>query len=188
MTTATVETLTAEVRTLVVGKRQVTLSVYRQLDSAPLEEVEPFGRVRDDKDTGYAKGGHVVGRHHQTGALVRAAYTNITSIETALITAADLDGGAIILCPRRRGENWVFEDRLFRLSFPVGERIVIIEVDPDAVTTCGVHNTTSREKCAGWNPNGHDERIRSVILAAEEDAKPHRAAAKLPLIVLAGLK
>ena len=31
-TTATVETLTAEVRVLMVGSRQVTLSVYNQLD------------------------------------------------------------------------------------------------------------------------------------------------------------
>ena len=81
MTTATVETLTAEVRTLVVGKRQVTLSVYRQLDSARLEEVEPFGRVRDDKENGR----HVVGRHRETGALVRASYQRPDWMETAFI-------------------------------------------------------------------------------------------------------
>lgn len=51
--TATVETLTAEVRTLMVGSRQVTLSVYRQLDSvSPYPSLfitdhnfSPFGRV-----------------------------------------------------------------------------------------------------------------------------------------------
>ena len=32
MTTATVETLTAEVRVLAVGNRQITLSVAKQLD------------------------------------------------------------------------------------------------------------------------------------------------------------
>ena len=43
---AVVKVLTAEVRTLMVGSRQVTLSVYGQLDHAPPEYIEPFGRVR----------------------------------------------------------------------------------------------------------------------------------------------
>ncbi|MGO8889724.1 MAG: hypothetical protein ACLP8X_28085 [Streptosporangiaceae bacterium] len=43
---ATVEVLTAEVRVLQVGRRQVTLSVVRQLDWADPADVEPFGRVR----------------------------------------------------------------------------------------------------------------------------------------------
>jgi hypothetical protein len=32
-TTATVETLTAQVRVLQVGNRQITLSIYKQLDT-----------------------------------------------------------------------------------------------------------------------------------------------------------
>jgi hypothetical protein len=47
--TATVETLTAEVHVLMVGKRQVTLSVYRQLDHVSPDEIVPFGRVRADR-------------------------------------------------------------------------------------------------------------------------------------------
>lgn len=43
--TATVETLTAEVRVLMVGSRQVTLSVAKQLDVVPLESLTIFGRV-----------------------------------------------------------------------------------------------------------------------------------------------
>lgn len=43
--TATVEVLTAEVRVLMVGSRQVTLSVYNQLDHVPSGGIEPFGRV-----------------------------------------------------------------------------------------------------------------------------------------------
>ena len=42
---AQVKTLTAEVRTLVVGSRQVTMSVYSQLDEVDYDEIEPFGRV-----------------------------------------------------------------------------------------------------------------------------------------------
>lgn len=47
--TATVETLTAEVSTLVVNNRQVTLSIARQLDFFDFEDLpdfSPFGRVR----------------------------------------------------------------------------------------------------------------------------------------------
>lgn len=46
--TATVEVLTAQVRVLMVGSRQVTLSVYRQLDWADPREMTPFGRIRDE--------------------------------------------------------------------------------------------------------------------------------------------
>lgn len=44
---AEVQTLTAEVRVLMVGNRQVTLSVFRQLDTVHPKDIEPFGRVRD---------------------------------------------------------------------------------------------------------------------------------------------
>lgn len=48
MTTATVETLTAEVRVLMVGNRQVTLSVAKQLDRVhPMNrQFTPMGRIR----------------------------------------------------------------------------------------------------------------------------------------------
>lgn len=44
--TATVVTLTAAVRVLQVGSRQITLSVAKQLDRVPREELDPMGRVR----------------------------------------------------------------------------------------------------------------------------------------------
>lgn len=44
--TARVEVLTAEVRTLVVGSRQVTMSVYSQLDRVSPDQIRAFGRVR----------------------------------------------------------------------------------------------------------------------------------------------
>ena len=46
MTTATVEMLTATVRILQVGNRQVTLSMAKQLDRVHYTAVEPLGRVR----------------------------------------------------------------------------------------------------------------------------------------------
>lgn len=71
---ATVETLTAEVRVLMVGNRQVTLSVYRQLDLVDPAFIEPFGRVRSgEKWTGHRE---VVGRLCDScegaGSLVRS--------------------------------------------------------------------------------------------------------------------
>jgi len=66
---AVVDVLTAEVRALMVGSRQVTLSVYRQLDIVGHGQCEPFGRVRDNKDPG---GVWVVGRDVATGVLVRS--------------------------------------------------------------------------------------------------------------------
>lgn len=73
--TATVETLAAEVRVLMVGNRQVTLSVYRQLDIVLPEMIEPFGRVNDSKDAEVRRVPYsifVVGKHRETGALVRS--------------------------------------------------------------------------------------------------------------------
>ena len=46
---ASVEVLTAEVRVLQVGNRQITRSIYRQLDAATFERFEPFGRVRNNE-------------------------------------------------------------------------------------------------------------------------------------------
>jgi hypothetical protein len=47
---ARVEVLRAEVRVLMVGSRQVTVSVARQLDAVEPRKIEPFGRVRIDED------------------------------------------------------------------------------------------------------------------------------------------
>jgi hypothetical protein len=43
--TATVQTLTAEVRTLTVGSKQVTLSIFKQLDYVTPWRINAFGRV-----------------------------------------------------------------------------------------------------------------------------------------------
>ena len=75
--TATVETLTAEVRVLMVGSRQVTASVYGQLDEAEYEDITPFGRVTPkDVAAGYV---YVVGKHAETGELIRASLPAFTA-------------------------------------------------------------------------------------------------------------
>jgi hypothetical protein len=78
---ATVNTLTAEVRTLVVGARQVTLSVFNQLDVVHPLWVEPMGRVRP-RENGYRLSQiHVVGRAVDDGALVRSRLETRDSFE-----------------------------------------------------------------------------------------------------------
>ncbi len=48
--TAEIQALTAQVRVLMVGSRQVTMSVFNQLDCVDLEEVVPMGRVQPRGD------------------------------------------------------------------------------------------------------------------------------------------
>jgi hypothetical protein len=102
--TATVETLTAEVRVLMVGSRQVTMSVYDQLDWAALDEIEPFGRVAPRK----AEAGHVyvIGRHTESGALVRSCVHGDPGDPMAEIEryAADLKGK--LTQARGRADYW----------------------------------------------------------------------------------
>ena len=71
---AEVTTLTATVTALVVGSRQVTLSVFRQLDTCRWDQIIPFGRVRDKQsELGYRHGVILlVGKRIADGALVRS--------------------------------------------------------------------------------------------------------------------
>lgn len=68
--TVTIDVLTAEVRVLMVGNRQITLSVFRQLDAVKQDDCEPMGRI-NDSTTGRQL---MIGRHRTTGVLVRASF------------------------------------------------------------------------------------------------------------------
>lgn len=75
---ATVVLLTAEVRTLMIGARQVTLTVWKQLDQVHPNQIIPFGRVApgrnyDDSPVSYGLRLWVVGKHKESGALVRSS-------------------------------------------------------------------------------------------------------------------
>lgn len=170
--TATVETLTAEVRVLMVGNRQITLSVARQLDTVKLSDLEPFGRVRLDKD----RENYVIGRSKETGALVVAKYQPRTT--APLI--CDLDGKITVcrgVAPRA--------DKAYCLTF----RNRAIIVDYDTVNRCEFDDHWDRNKgCEGWLTNGLDDQIQAEIDESDECNAPHEAAAALPLIVLAGLR
>ncbi len=78
--TAKVEVLQAAVRVLMVGSRQITISVFNQLDWVPFGSIEPFGRVRVSKpprqtDPFADNRRHVeiVGMERDSGALVRSS-------------------------------------------------------------------------------------------------------------------
>lgn len=96
MSTATVEVLTAEVRTLMVGSRQVTLSVYRQLDWVPNDAIQPFGRVRaDTKPVDRLSDEVQVVGVSEDGALVRSRLSRQSTV-----TGSD----------RQHYEEWELED------------------------------------------------------------------------------
>jgi hypothetical protein len=67
-----VDLLTAEVRVLVIGKRQVTGGMYKQLDWVAPDLIKPFGRVHSSLYATPAAHFEVVGRHCETGCLVRS--------------------------------------------------------------------------------------------------------------------
>jgi len=83
--TATVVTVVAEVRVLMVGSRQITRSVFRQLDVIPINEVQPMGRVNERCWPDQYHEFWVVGRHQTTGELVRGELVRSLQVELAKI-------------------------------------------------------------------------------------------------------
>jgi len=105
---AHVQVLTAEVRALMVGSRQVTLSVARQLDYVGLSELEPFGRVRIGDEQ------RVIGRRLKDGALVLAQFERYPGRVPA-INEDDLDP-SLEVKPTVCGAETAL-DGYYRLSF-----------------------------------------------------------------------
>jgi hypothetical protein len=171
--TATVETLTAEVRVLMVGNRQVTLSVARQLDWVTLHELEPFGRVRLNGDSDR----QVIGRARATGALVLASYE--VYFGPVMIVPADVPGPLLVCATVAAIDDCV------RLAFD-GHALRVSE---ECVERCTQHPRWGAEHCASWNatPAVFDA-LRARIAEADSGNALHREAARLPLIVLAGLR
>jgi hypothetical protein len=178
--TATVETLTAEVRVLMVGSRQVTLSVAKQLDVRLLSDVTVFGRVKLASDRDYVIGADAEGR------LVLAAYERLGAIGTPYVVDTDLDGGKIIVCAAyvRRARH----DLQITLKFQ-GRSVVF---DLDGVQTCGIKEHENyfdmRATCEHWDTNGLEGSIQRVLDEHDAERDRHKAAGEAPLIVLAGLR
>jgi len=189
--TATVETITAQVRVLMVGSRQVTLSVARQLDSVEPAEIDPFGRVRLGTDQSC----EIIGRSKITGALVRSLYPQYSLTPTVL--AAD------IYPVRIRTLRHVDKFALFQLdatsskNSPTQFRVdsEAIDVDYDEFSRYDSGNPPKK----GWSavdPTGSCDSpfdvVKNVVMRLWDGIKAceelSRAFDSLPLIVLAGLK
>lgn len=172
--TATVETLTAEVRVLMVGSRQVTLSVVKQLDAVAWDQMEPFGRVRCTNPN-VTSSVMLIGRHRRDGVLVVAEMPQVywrvyigELPEPVTVCSYFSAGDPDLRCDGRR-----------------------IEVDPKSVKGCAdiEHRWSATKHCDPlWNLNGNEELIRERIAEHDLWAARIKAVAKMPLIVLAGLK
>lgn len=178
--TATVEVLTAEVRVLMVGSRQVTLSVAKQLDRVLLNDITPFGRVRlgDGKSV-------VIGSSMKDGALALAVFERHPD-RTPFIDITDLHpelDGLPMVCDKKRPEA-----RTHSIRLRLGARE--IKLSADAVQYCGKHpyGMGHTGQCDSWCPMGHDGHIEAAIGGWDAECALHDEAAKLPLIVLAGLR
>lgn len=187
--TATVEALTAEVRALMVGSRQITLSVYRQLDTVRVDRIEPFGRVRDDRDKSLDHGDiQLVGRDREDGALIRAC-VRVPGWHSYEDAPAAFN-------------HWVWHRRRYEVHKgwrPVsGDWVPAARHDSHTLWwqfRCGSNwdyhppGCGGKDKCdlsmleAEWQP---DAQIELQDLAAQQSDYDEMAA--LPLIVLAGLK
>lgn len=111
ISTATVETLTAQVRVLMVGSRQITMSVFKQLDVLGadhpriypgLEHFEPIGRV------GYENPLWLIGAEHGQLARAHLSYPHCHP-----------DSGSMVF-----SDEWPYEDalRIYNLRYQLYKR------------------------------------------------------------------
>lgn len=193
MTAATVDVLTAEVRALMIGSRQVTLSVFRQLDCTDWRKVIPFGRVNANKnlppDTI-----EVVGADRETGALVASALT-LPKRETFIAPT--------LPCSAEEPDTWTPSDE-FRWRWEDAEGIWVVSADgryalPDERE--GPSFTVQAERPSSrWSPAmsgrvriwADPELIQADFRESTAETRAERVAwadwNALPLIVLAGLR
>jgi len=216
--TATVETLTAEVRVLMVGSRQVTLSVYNQLDLVPHARVEPFGRV-NPKEGGL----WVVGRDSLTGTLVRSVSPQVRDVlnkgpftkgATKLMTEAiarQLEATRGVghpdfvacrddltqVCARLVGARLADELRCLQVLRDVGDQLKIDSFHLTNVFRAQLKNVSAGgyarwEAAAGTVDRKADlltKGYRVAVMNAEDKVDEIRQSwSDLPLIVLAGLR
>jgi hypothetical protein len=170
--TATVETLTAEVRVLMVGSRQITLSVYGQLDRIDAGEIEPFGRVRPKDGTpGWI---YIIGKNPGNGELVRACVPFTDDAIASVLGYASGD------------RPWTDDAREARIKLKLAdERDMKAEsFNPEMHLEKARQH---REEAAG-----HARRADALRAEYAAEAQPYVKSAErlaaLPLIVLAGLR
>jgi hypothetical protein len=179
MQAATVQTLTAEVRTLVVGARQVTLSVAKQLDVVPLAELRVFGRVKIPAMSDIAAIGAA-----NDGTLALARWERVADV---FLPGISPDVATVIVCTElpkglslRNG---------WRLSLDADE-FTALEIH---AKRCGCWHHGGTPLCdPAWHSDGQEDAIRAEIVAQRDYWTPraarNAAVRGTPLIVLAGLR
>ena len=204
---STVETLTAEVRVLTVGNRQITQSVAKQLDEVPIDRIDPFGRVKLSGND--FRGRYVIGSDTLTGALVlsRVPYP-YEYIRYTGVDSSDIPEGEHFTVGWQRIEFDENDSGYFTVTIPGIER----HGKPWSFRiTADTTRVTERPKGAykmadGWMyPDGYDPEDAQLLVysgdlellgdalrpLAEEtwDSLDHiEKAWDMPLIVLAGLR
>jgi hypothetical protein len=191
--TATVETLTAEVRTLMVGSRQVTLSVAKQLDVVALDELDVFGRINVNEP-----GAWVIGAHKQTRALVKSKIRPTVQHRAWIYLSdqpAELQRPQ--RCPRKHPRSGHHDQGEYYTAIDLQYDGWPVEIDPsdtvllhDPNGYAGVIQCT--DACNRWHPRD----CRSIIADQVDqhrsryhaDQKLCQEAQSAPLIVLAGLR
>lgn len=159
--TATVETLTAEVRVLMVGSRQITLSVAKQLDWVKPADIDPFGRISATWEGGKLT---VIGRHSHTGELVTSS-THQHHCTGVTIQALAAEMGATVLKKTRRG---------YEYSAPIGDGLFVTGVEAWRIEDAEKYS--------------QEDRIAAASAILERVNTWHTLWSALPLIVLAGLR
>lgn len=172
MSTATVEVMTAKVRALMVGSRQITLSVFRQLDWVSIEQIQVMGRVNDEKSREFSTDILVVGSD-KSGSLCRSG---IHKPDMGLTVCVRRDGSVQGWCEPREAVS-----RTFRYD---GESFHVLFQDDRDTSIDGSEPPPLSPR--------QDDQINTLLVEqariAREQARLYRQANDSPLIVLAGLK
>lgn len=184
--TATVQALTAEVRVMMVGSRQVTMSVYKQLDKVePNDLAEIFGRVHP---TGHEPNVslHVVGRS-SAGSLVSSSMSTVAKRMWPLYIGVETTyayGKETYECgvTRELGSTrgCICEACA---DVPVGHRVRnmgLLQAGPESLAPTDYRmRSASYESLDDWE-DGWDARVAEDVRREEW--------INLPLVVLAGLR
>lgn len=179
--TATVETLTAEVRVLMVGNRQITAGVANQLDSVTWWDLKPFGRYRQSDGTL-----RIIGSNNTDGTLVTAPMPPRYTEDPAYICDGDLPAGkTVVFCEGVKSSKSGEIRATWRKTTPV-------TFCEGTYSRCGHSDHRWKAGCEFWNPNGLDEYIDKAVQMAADEAADYKAAwsaaSSLPLIVLASMR
>lgn len=185
ITTAHIETLTATVNTLVVGSRQITLSVAKQLDMFKLPYLKVMGRVRID-------------RYQDDLVIGTAPNGSLALSQIKLACNWDL-GPCFVLPPEsiRACRGFSRDQRDVHLSLEAKfetERLHSFRVNREACVWCDNADHLFEPGCAiqvvGSMSIYPDMKARVLAwdAAAADDRARCEDARSAPLIVLAGLR